>query len=37
VPVVIAITGLYVALRYGTTTGSARLEELQRQVRQFSA
>ena len=36
VPVVAAITGLYVALRYGTTTGSARLEELQRQVRQFS-
>jgi hypothetical protein len=23
-------------LRYGTTTGSARLEELLRQVRQFS-
>jgi hypothetical protein len=37
VPVVTAITGLYVALRYGTTTGNARLEELQRQVRQFSA
>jgi len=37
VPVVTAITRLYVALRYGTTTGNARLEELQRQVRQFSA
>jgi transglutaminase-like putative cysteine protease len=36
-PVVAAITGLYVALRYGTATGSPQLQELQRQVRQFSA
>ena len=36
-PVVTAITGLYVALRYGTETGAARLMELQQRVRQFNA
>lgn len=36
-PVVTAITGLYIALRYGLAASHARLQELQRQVRQFSA
>lgn len=36
-PVVSAITALYIALRYGMATGHARLQELQRRVRQFSA
>jgi protein-glutamine gamma-glutamyltransferase len=35
-PAVSAITQLYVALRYGGNTGSAALENLQRQVRQFA-
>jgi len=36
-PMVAAITGLYVALRYGAETGAARLMELQQRVRQFNA
>lgn len=36
-PAVEAITGLYVALRYGAETSADALIELQRRVRQFSA
>jgi hypothetical protein len=36
-PVVAAITGLYVALRYGAETSATALIELQRRVRRFTA